>query len=134
MSKNICILSISRHHTHSFVKKLKKSQFVNFADFFIVSSKMLKFKKSDSQNLKKWLSCIIKLEILDFQLKLMGKKGFQTILKFCKSGRKKSENKPLFLDQFWQQEESQLTSADVSYQMVGLQDYKNALLLYLQYI
>ena len=76
MSKNICILPILRHHTHSFVKKLKKSQFVNFADFFIVSSKMLKFKKSDSQNLKKWLSCIIKLEILDFQLKLMGKKGF----------------------------------------------------------
>ena len=39
-----------------------------------------------------------------------------------------------YLDQFWQQEESQLTSADVSYQMVGLKDYKNAFLSYLQYI
>ena len=30
-----------------------------------------------------------------------------------------------FSDEFWWQEEGQLTSADVSYQMMGLCDYKN---------
>ena len=39
-----------------------------------------------------------------------------------------------YLDQFWQQEESQLTSADVSYQMVGLCDYKNVMFSYVWYI
>ena len=38
------------------------------------------------------------------------------------------------LDQFWQQKESQLTSANISYQMVGLCDYKNILLSNDQYI
>ena len=36
--------------------------------------------------------------------------------------------------QNWQQNVGQLTSADDSYQMVGLCDYKNALLSHLQYI
>ena len=36
--------------------------------------------------------------------------------------------------QFWQQEMGQLTSANVSYQMVGLCDYKNILYSYVLYI
>ena len=72
---------------------------------------------------------------IGFPIETNGEKGFcKQFLNSVKVEEKKSENKPLFLDQFWQQEESQLTSADVSYQMVGLQDYKNASLLYLQYI
>ena len=47
-----------------------------FCQFFIVSSKLLKLKKSDSQNPRKWLSCVIKLEILDFQAQTNRKKGF----------------------------------------------------------
>ena len=43
-------------------------------------------------------------------------------------------NSLLTSDEFWPQEEGQLTSADVLYQMVGLSDYKNALLSDLQYI
>ena len=39
----------------------------------------------------------------------------------------------LTLDQFWQQEEGQLTSTDVSYQMVDLCDYKNAFVSYVKY-
>ena len=38
------------------------------------------------------------------------------------------------LGQFWQQEEDQLTSASVPYQMVGLFDYKNVLISNLHYI
>ena len=38
------------------------------------------------------------------------------------------------LDQFWQQKESQLTSSNVSYQMVGHGNYKNILLSNVQYI
>ena len=37
-------------------------------------------------------------------------------------------------DEFWPQEEGQLTSADVLYQMVGLCDYNDVLFSYLQYI
>ena len=44
------------------------------------------------------------------------------------------KNSLLTSDEFWQQEVGQLTSADVLYQMVGLCDYKNALLSHLQYI
>ena len=68
------------------------------------------------------------------KLKLIEKKVLEKILKLCKNGRKNNENQLFYLDQFWQQEESQLTSADVSYQMVGLQEYKNALPSYLKYI
>ena len=63
MSKNICILPILRHHTHFFVKKLKKIPNCQFCLFFDIFIKNAKIKKSDSQNPKKWLSCIIKLEI-----------------------------------------------------------------------
>ena len=37
-------------------------------------------------------------------------------------------------DEFWPQEEGQLTSADVLYQMVGLFDDIKALSIYVQYI
>ena len=49
MSKNICILPILRHHTHSFVKKLKKIPICQFCLFFHCFIKNAKFKK-------KWLS------------------------------------------------------------------------------
>ena len=58
----------------------------------------------------------------------------QIILFEGKIGKNSIENQLCYLGSIWQQEEGQLTSADVLYQMVGLQDYKNALLLYLQYI
>ena len=76
MSKNICILPILRHHTHFFVKKMKKIPNCQFCLFFDIFIKNAKIKKSDSQNPKKWLSCIIKLEILDFQVETNGKRGF----------------------------------------------------------
>ena len=37
-------------------------------------------------------------------------------------------------DEFWWQEEGQLTSADVSYQMVGPKDYNDASFSSVQYI
>ena len=92
MSKNICILPTLRHHTCSFVQKLKKNPICQFCQFIIVSTKFLLLKKSDSQNPRKWLSCVIKLEILDFQAQTNRKKVLQTILKLCKNGRKNNEN------------------------------------------
>ena len=50
----------------------------------------------------------------------------------CES-RIKSNEKFFYLGQFWQQEEGQLISADVSYQMVDLCDYKNTFVSYIQY-
>ena len=44
------------------------------------------------------------------------------------------KNSLLTSGQFWWQEEGQLTSADVSYQMVGCFGYKNVLFSYVQYI
>ena len=72
---------------------------------------------------------------MDFQVETNEKRSFcKQFLNSVKVEEKKIKNQLLYLDQFWQQEENQLTSADVSYQMVGLKDYKNALLLYVQYI
>ena len=60
-----------------FCPKIEKQiPICQFCQFFIVSSKLLIFKKSDSQNPRKWLSCVIKLKILDFQAQTNRKKGF----------------------------------------------------------
>ena len=72
---------------------------------------------------------------IGFPIETNGEKGFcKQFLNCVKMEEKIMKINFSYLDQFWQQEESQLTSADVSYQMVGLKDYKNAFLSYLQYI
>ena len=58
----------------------------------------------------------------------------QIIILESKNSRKNIKNQLCYLGSIWQQEEGQLTSADVLYQMVGLCDYKNVLLSYVQCI
>ena len=64
----------------------------------------------------------------------MDEKVLQINFEVCENRIKSNENQLFYLGQVWQQEEGQLTTADVSYQMVGLCDYKNAFLSYLPYI
>ena len=59
----------------------------------------------------------------------MEEQVLQMNCKVCKSRIKSNENF-FYSGKLWQQEEGQLTSADVSYQMVGLHVYKNAMLSY----
>ena len=58
----------------------------------------------------------------------------QIILFEGKIGKNSIENQLCYLGSIWQQEEGQLTSADVLYQMVGLCDENKVLFSYVPWL